>query len=119
MPINFSRALNELLAVKALFWSSDRWTQNVLAKDSKGVPVSYSSFEAVCWCLDGAFCKTLNTDYVSLYSTSPGHQVLDNYLRETYNMGVVGFNDSTNFIELHRALDDAIARVKRSLSESH
>lgn len=118
MLLNLSRALDEILAVKSLLRSPKRWTKDLLARDAKGTVIHHSSPKAVCWCLDGAFCKVLGTNYGSLYSTSPGHKFLENYIRETYGIGVVGFNDFTNFTELHNALDGAIARIKSLIKES-
>lgn len=104
--------LSALEKARELLSDRSRWTQGNLARNVFGDSVAIRSPKATCWCSIGAVFFNNNVDRATF--------ALD-VLRETNDIpyGKIGqWNDSHTHSEVLQGFDNAIAYIRKELSEN-
>ena len=94
-----------LRAVRKKIERRECWTQNVVARDSYGVPVVSTSEKACCWCLAGAI--EFEVDNLQLWS-----DVICSFDEVLNGQNLVVFNETHTHAEVIEVLDRTIAVVE-------
>ena len=79
------------------------WTQNGLAKNSKGKEVKPLSKDAIKWCVMGLACKFYRVSYIENLPVECRQLRKDFWVK--YNESLIGANDNFGFKKLKQMLN--------------
>jgi hypothetical protein len=90
------------MKIKELWSDESKWGRGRIARDSKDKSVRASDPEACCWCLMGAVHRCYEPE-----NREEIFRRLREFIRETYQLGLVQFNDSpyTNFEKMKEVVE--------------